>query len=215
MSPTGDPPQFSPADDMSTVERTYMQWSVNNAPAAAALQALMADLAQQQLDSNTITSSGITANSIKFDSMISLLSALNAADGMTNTLLATIIASMPLQPNIFKYIDPSASGTTDLWTPASGKKFRLMAYSVETASNISLNATLSVSLLDGAAAIGAGSLVWAPLLAVATGSGKTDTGWRFLGNGYLSTTANNKLRANLSGAVAAGSVRVNVMGREE
>jgi hypothetical protein len=87
-----------------------------------------------------------------------------------------------------------ASGTVTVWTPATGKKFRI------TDLIISVGAALSVTLLDGTTTIGiiymAANTVWshsfqAPL---------------------ESTTANNAFKIDTSGA---GNISVTVLGYEE
>lgn len=72
-----------------------------------------------------------------------------------------------------------------VWTPASGKKFRLMG------GSISVSAACSVLFEDNSA--GAGNFIWrTPKLAA-------DTPYNFdLGNGYLSAAADQVLKATSS-----------------
>lgn len=121
-------------------------------------------------------------------------------------------------PAIFKTAIATALGNTAVWTPAAGKKFRLMAYSIEVTSNASLaaGAVEEITLNDSGTAIGQGCSVFVPTAAGALiGNIQASGGMRQLGNGFLSGAANNVLQVNLGTALATGEVRVNVIGTEE
>jgi len=120
-------------------------------------------------------------------------------------------------PNIFRTITVAAAGDTALWTPAAGKKFRLMGYQMMvTAEAIAAAAAhLEILLCDAAVALGIGASVFVPLAAIA-GGGDVYVGPAVqLGNGPLSALANNVLNVNLSFALTGGEVRVNAWGIEE
>ena len=126
-----------------------------------------------------------------------------------------------ISPDTFKTVQASALGTTALWTPTSGKKFRLMKLQVQLTSNatIASAAVLTVSLLDGAADVGITHdfYVGQTALTAATAlfiSGE-DGNWVDLGNGILSATINNVLNVNLSVALASGKIRITACGIEE
>ena len=86
-----------------------------------------------------------------------------------------------------------------VWTPASAKKFRLMG------GCISISAAGNVLFEDNAA--GAGNFVFRTPKLLA------DTPYNFdLGNGYLSATINNVLKATAS---AAGAITGTLYGTEE
>jgi hypothetical protein len=136
------------------------------------------------------------------------------------TAAAGGVASLsPLRtPSVFKTITATASGSTALWTPAGGKKFRAMRYIIEVTGNaaIASGGVLTIDLLDSAASFNNTHSVWVPASAQATTpGGGFSTGWIDLGNGYLSTTANNILNVSLSAALTAGLVRVTIAGTEE
>ena len=101
-------------------------------------------------------------------------------------------------PNIFKDLNAVAIGTiTTVWTPASGKKFRLMG------GTISVSAAGSVLFEDNAAAT---TIFRTPKLAA-------DTPYTFdVPGGKLSAAANNVLKATLS---VAGNVTGTLWGTEE
>lgn len=94
----------------------------------------------------------------------------------------------------------TAIGTiTTVWTPASGKKFRLMG------GSISVSAAASVLFEDNAA--GAGNFIYRTPKLLA------DTPFNFsLGNGFLSATANNVLKATAS---ASANITGTLWGTEE
>lgn len=99
-------------------------------------------------------------------------------------------------------VDLSAVSITSIatvWTPTSGKKFRLMG------GSISVSAACNVLFEDNAA--GAGNFVWrTPTLLAATP-------YNFdLGNGKLSATVNNVLKATAS---AAATITGTLYGTEE
>jgi hypothetical protein len=132
-------------------------------------------------------------------------------DGTTVTNLRT--------PSTFKTVTATASGNTALWTPTSGKKFRLMGLLVELTADATLAAaaTFHITLQDTAAAMNLG---WSARVGT-TGATTTTTaniieaGWSDFGNGFLSAAANNVLNLNLSAALTAGVVRATAFGTEE
>lgn len=151
-----------------------------------------------------------------------------AADGGSNSfsLTANSVIAAPLvyngatwdkrrTPSIFKTATATASGDTALWTPTSGKKFRLMRYMIEVTGDLSsgTGAEIDVVLRDSTTALAAALSFWAPATAGST-PGFT-SGWIDLGNGILSATANNVLNINLSAALTTGKVRVVACGTEE
>lgn len=119
-------------------------------------------------------------------------------------------------PAVFKTTTATASGNTALWTPAAGKKFRLMGYIIQvTAFAASATPAIEITFQDGAAAIGLGSSLSVPAVGASTGGVLLNTGDVQLGNGKLSAAANNVLNINLNAALTAGLVRVTVWGTEE
>jgi hypothetical protein len=124
-------------------------------------------------------------------------------------------------PTIFKTasVSATASGNTAVWTPTSGKKFRLMRFQI-TAQGLSATAAtiLTISFQDSAAAITIGTYdVLLPAVANLVAGITTVSAWVDLGNGFLSAAANNVLNANISATVtgATGTFRVNACGTEE
>jgi hypothetical protein len=122
-------------------------------------------------------------------------------------------------PNVFKQVSTAAAGDTVVWTPALGKKFRLMRFKIEVTADASkaTTGTLTIQLRDNAIVVGLTHLVWVIATADARNvvSGYISD-WIDLGAvGYLSATANNPLNVNLSSALTAGLVNVIAIGTEE
>lgn len=104
-------------------------------------------------------------------------------------------------PNVFKYSSNASvgpSGTFTIWTPASGKKFRLMGGTLSAAT------ASPVLFRDGA-----GGTNFNFIHVPANDSRSFD-----LGNGYLSTAANNVLEILNAGA-STTTIRVSFFGTEE
>lgn len=119
-------------------------------------------------------------------------------------------------PLVAKSATATASGDTALWTPAAGKKVRLMRYKVEVTGNASTTggAVIDVVLRDATTALAASCSLYVPS-AAGTSLGSYSTGWVDLGQGVLSAAANNVLNINLSAALTTGKVRVVCAGTEE
>lgn len=112
----------------------------------------------------------------------------------------------------------TAAGDTTLWTPASGKKFRLLWFMMQLPLGTTMAAagTLTQILKDGATQIG--PFVFSDYLPNTTPTnaiGDNHTTIILPGNGYLSSTVNNALVVNLSAALTAGGARWCVAGTEE
>lgn len=121
-------------------------------------------------------------------------------------------------PDTFKTASATASGNTALWTPAGGKKFRLMRYMLTVTDNATQTTpgTLTISLFDAAAGdTGQAHSVFVPSVALVNTGSLYSSGWIDLGNGRLSSAADAVLNINLSAALTAGAVRVICCGTEE
>lgn len=120
-------------------------------------------------------------------------------------------------PQLIKSGSANASGATTVWTPTSGTKFRLMKFALFITANatITAGATITVSLFDASTTI-LSLPIFVPATAVAILGDANLTGWLDLGSyGYLSTTADNLFRLNLSAALTTGSIAIICMGNEE
>lgn len=121
---------------------------------------------------------------------------------------------------IFKTVAiTSASGSGDIavWTPTSGKKFRLLSYQIEITGDATL-AVAGVNTLafrDATTPINITHSVYIPSVALNAFASNTIQNPAGLGNGVLSSTINNVLNLNVGTALVAGTIRVNVCGTEE
>jgi len=120
-------------------------------------------------------------------------------------------------PTTRKTVAATASGNTALWTPASGKKFRLMRFEVQVSGNgvIAGGGIVTVTFQDATTDLGIANDFYLPAVAVTTTPGELRSGWIDIGNGVLSALANNVLNVNLSAALTTGQVRVTCVGTEE
>lgn len=164
------------------------------------------------VDGNTMSAVPSNADGIVTSGSTTLLSTralLIAFNGTTFDRVRT--------PNVLKTAKATASGDTAVWTPASGKKFRVMRYSIQITADAATAAggVLDIVLRDATTAIGAGLSVFVPAVAGTTFGTTNSTGWCEIGNGILSSTADNVLNVNLSAALTSGTVRVVVSGTEE
>lgn len=110
---------------------------------------------------------------------------------------------------IFRNVLSTAAGATAVWTPAAGKKFRLMGYSISVSGTLAAVAANAIQLLDGATVI---ARHFAAVAATVTGDTQIFVD---LGQGILSAAANNALSVNIATAFTAGGCAVNVWGTEE
>lgn len=119
-------------------------------------------------------------------------------------------------PTTFRSGIITAAGSTALWTPATGKKFRVMRYMLELTGNAIQAAAgvVTVTLYDAAAAMNIVHSLYVPG-AASNNLGGYNPGWFDLGNGVVSAAANNVLNVNLSAALTGGGLRVTVCGTEE
>lgn len=202
---------------LNDIQRMYYAYQVQNGPYIQQLNQAVADSNATQAMNQTTQIANQQSQLDKLTSILATLNSINGTDGMLHGDIQAVLAAQPLQPNVFKTALVTATGDTAIWTPTTGKKFRLMGYSIEFSSNISiaLGALINATLKDGSTAMGMGMSLWAPLASVATGSGYIGTPWRDMKNGYLSSAVNNILYLNMSGALSGGTARVNLMGREE
>lgn len=152
----------------------------------------------------------------------------NTSDALTSTAALSVVATMLgyvgnnawdrlRVPNKINWGQAVSSGNTAVWTPASGKKFRLMRYkiSIPGHSTTSVAGTQTLSFQDGA---GGATNIVETMYVPSTASnwfGSWSTGWIDLGNGFISTAANNALNINLNKTMLTGSVDVQVVGTEE
>jgi hypothetical protein len=106
----------------------------------------------------------------------------------------------------------TAAGNTAFWTPAAGKKFRLLGGILTISKEAACAGAQYIMLLDAAGWIMRFDISNAAL--VATGN-VIVIPFNLPRNGYLSTAANNVLNLKLNGAFTAGSCALVTWGTEE
>ena len=121
-------------------------------------------------------------------------------------------------PTTVKSASSATSSSVGIWTPAAGKKFRLMGYWLHVDSNVAAaaSANANVFLSDGATTMGIVHGFFIPTTALtAEGAPALDTGFINLGNGILSAAADRVLNFTLSVSLTLGVARIFVCGTEE
>lgn len=119
-------------------------------------------------------------------------------------------------PTTFKSVSLTTTG--NLWTPASGKKFRLMSitYQLPEGCTLASAGELTVKLQDGSGNdIGINFIDYLQNTVPGNAIGDNHVELKLLGNGYISTTADNVLVANFSAALTAGHAGFIIQGTEE
>lgn len=132
---------------------------------------------------------------------------------------------MLISPNIYKsiFIAPAFAGDSTIWTPTSGKRFRLLKYGISvTRSTADISAKLvNITFKDGSTATPFILTFSVPTPDVALQSilpGCFDIDRYLDGIGYLSAAANNALVVNVDSSLNLDStcgLRVSVYGTEE
>ena len=113
-----------------------------------------------------------------------------------------------LTPTAFKTVAANLIGSTALWTPGSGNKFRILGFKVFIPSTATTAAGSTITLKDDATTI-------FTLAVLGTTTQIVNYQHSNMVNGYLSAAADNVLNVNLSAALTAGAVVVDVWGVEE
>ena len=112
---------------------------------------------------------------------------------------------------VYKTVVATAAGETTVWTPAAGKRVRLMGYTLSVAGTLAATGVETIQLLNG----NAGTAFANHLATVTqtTPTGDTQMG-ADLGQGKL-LTADANLRIKLGTAMSTGGVAINAWGIEE
>lgn len=115
---------------------------------------------------------------------------------------------------VSKTVIATTIGSTAVWVPTAGKRFRLMGYTIDVAGSLAATGVQTIKLEDAAVVFKnhLANLIQTPS---ATISGGADHMGADLGQGYLSAAINQTLNINLSVAMGSGGVAINVWGTEE
>lgn len=118
-------------------------------------------------------------------------------------------------PNVFKSIVTTQASNVPVWSPAAGKKFRLMRVWMDVTADAAAATAgpVTISLLDNSTQIGIARSAYVP------GTAGSSASWQVtmdLGpDGYVSSAPNSTLNVLLNRALTSGTVRVVVAGTEE
>lgn len=109
-----------------------------------------------------------------------------------------------------------STGTIAIWTPASGKKFRLRGLDLELAANVVQGAAgvNTFTIKDGTTTLWQWG-VYVDTTATTDGRARWTKRVELPFNGYLSALADNALTVSPGTTLTAGSIRANAWGREE
>jgi len=139
----------------------------------------------------------------------------NARNYLYNPSLAIPGWDMQRTPTIFKTVQITAVADNVVWTPATGKRFRLLGYNISwNLGTIAAAAGLeTITFKDGAAGTAFSTHAVQISNASAYGYGSFDV--NYPGNGFLSGLADRVLAVALDRAITAGGFWINVWGTEE
>jgi hypothetical protein len=167
-------------------------------------------------------SGGILYSQLVADNGVDLVvpNAIVQADGLPNTLIGLVTDSFGYgfngvtwdrlrAANVFKNVVATAVGDTVVWTPAAGKKIRLMGYAISVCGTLAVLGVQVIQLRDAATVIARHA---AAVGATVLGDSQFGT---LLDNGLSFALADNVLNINLGTAMASGGVYVNAWGTEE
>lgn len=122
------------------------------------------------------------------------------------------------EPDLFATVETAANWSTAIVTSSVSKKLRLLAYQIMVTQDAATTsgADFVIKILDVAADLKLYMSLYVPAASVTTNAGMITTGWITLGKfGILMAATNTALNVNLSAALSAGKVRVNVAYTEE
>lgn len=130
------------------------------------------------------------------------------------TLVNNVTGTPEVQrtPTIWK-CQIGATGSTTVWTPAAGKKYRLMGWYITISKEAACAGAFQIALQDSAGTWLFRSEISNAAL-VATGQVE-EFSMQLNGNGYISPTANNTLTFYATGSLTAGVCTATVWGTEE
>lgn len=118
---------------------------------------------------------------------------------------------------VFKSVTTTQNSNVAVWTPASGKRFRLLRLWFDVTGNAAVAAAgpVTISLLDSSTQMGIARSVFLPATAGTVGGNLATLSADLGPLGILSSAANNVLNVLLGSALTSGVVRVAVQGTEE
>jgi hypothetical protein len=128
-------------------------------------------------------------------------------------------AENPRTPTHWKQANANVAGAGTVWTPAAGKKYRLMGYHVYCGVQVAAAAAtdLGVNIQDSGGTVLEALEVFLPAVSVVTAAGTiTLASINLPGNGFLSPAINNTLQMVLSASMTGtAKIWIAAWGTEE
>lgn len=120
------------------------------------------------------------------------------------------------EADVFRQTTATANSNQTIWTPATGKRFRLLGYAIDVTgdANVASATHVTISLTDSGTLFGLSHSVYIPASGTVNGN-LAQWAWDLGGIGYLSSTVGNSLQLLPATALTAGLIRVRVQGVEE
>jgi len=118
-----------------------------------------------------------------------------------------------IQPEIWKSIVATTVAATDIWTPALGKRIRLLGLCVIPSAGLLAAGAEAISIIEET--LGTFGITVNTYLPIAASVGPQAPVNISLGDGYLFTLPDKKLQVTLSAAATAGGIGIIAWGREE
>ena len=112
-----------------------------------------------------------------------------------------------------KSAQQTATGPTAIWTPATGKRFRLLQLIIMLNAGMAAAGTNLISFFDNATDTNIDVTVWLPI--AASIANQPPLVISLPGNGLLSAAINNPLKVSLGTAITAGAISIIMVGCEE
>jgi len=117
-------------------------------------------------------------------------------------------------PTTWKWAACTTVAATDVWTPAGGKKFRVMGGVIWPSAGLAAAGVETIDLQEETlGTFGLKFQTYCPIAASVAAQAPLHFDLR--PNGYLATTADKKLQVVLGTAATAGAISVSVWGTEE
>lgn len=123
--------------------------------------------------------------------------------GLASGITAVFKFPYAMPSDILNSVSTQTAGSTAVWTPGTGNKFRLLEFVVSLTGDASPTGSNKIELLDGSTVIWSAYLSAGEKLRIP------------LNAGILSAAANDVLSVNLGTALTAGWLNCSTVGLEE
>lgn len=132
---------------------------------------------------------------------------------------ATGLQEAQRTPTTFVQANAVGAGNSTVWTPAAGKRYRLLGFSIYAPSHVAaaVATLLGTNLKDSGGQVIFAGTTFVPAASVTTTPGTVliVPPFDLPGNGFLSPAIGNALQLNLSAAINVGQIWISAWGTEE